>query len=119
MPATTTRKGATANDPQDIPNAIDDDLETRWPTETYGSADFSGLAAEKDGVGMWVQVADPVAFDRLEVELAETGGTLEVWVGDGPPAADQLPGDWGRVVGRGEVPERRFTFPSLPDGDGG
>lgn len=92
--------------------AIDGDRDTFWPTETYTSADFGGLG--KEGVGIWVELAEPAELDRVEVEFGAEGGALELWASaDAPPAAGQDPGDWGTRLGGGPVPADRLQFPSL------
>jgi eukaryotic-like serine/threonine-protein kinase len=97
---------------EDVPRAFDDDRDSFWPSETYSSADLGNL---KDGVGMWVELEEPAALDRVEVLLSSEGGTLELWVGDDPPADDDVPDDWGTLVGRGEIPESEIRFPDLPE----
>jgi eukaryotic-like serine/threonine-protein kinase len=112
--------GAGDHDPQgdlreradDVGSAIDGDLDTFWPTETYTSADFGGLG--KEGVGIWVEFEEPTELDRIEVELGADGGAVELWASaDGPPEADQDPADWGSRLGGGDVPGDRLQFPSL------
>jgi eukaryotic-like serine/threonine-protein kinase len=112
--------GSRDHDPQgdeqersgDVAAAIDGDRDTFWPTETYTSADFGGLG--KEGVGIWVELAEPAELDRVEVELGADGGALELWASaDGPPSSDQDPGDWGTRLGGGPVPADRLQFPSL------
>lgn len=102
--------------PDDVENAIDGDGDTFWPTETYRSADFSGLP--KSGVGIWLELEEPRALDRVEVELSVEGGSLELWASaDGPPSDDQLPDEWGTRLGGGTVPAARMQFPELPDSE--
>lgn len=96
-----------------VGSAHDGDPDTFWPTETYRSADFSGLP--KSGVGIWLELEEPQALDRVEVELNVAGGSLELYASDqGPPDDEQLPGDWGTRLGGGEVPDARLQFPDLP-----
>jgi eukaryotic-like serine/threonine-protein kinase len=96
-----------------VTNAHDGDPETFWPTETYRSSEFSGLP--KSGVGIWLELEEPQALDRVEVELNVPGGSLELYASDqGPPDDEQLPGDWGTRLGGGEVPDARLQFPDLP-----
>ncbi len=98
----------------DVPLAFDGDPDTFWPTETYNSADFGGFP--KSGVGIWAELEAATALDRVEVELSTEGGSIELWASpDGPPAADQVPGDWGVRLGGGEVPAAQLQFPNLPD----
>lgn len=95
--------------------AIDGDAETYWPTETY-RAGLEGVG--KSGVGLWIELAEPAELDRVEVELSEADGSLELWASaDGPPASDQVPEDWGTRLGGGQVPDARMQFPQLPDGE--
>ncbi|WP_157041844.1 protein kinase domain-containing protein [Nitriliruptor alkaliphilus] len=99
-----------------VENAHDGDADTFWPTETYRSSDFSGLP--KSGVGIWLELEEPQALDRVEVELNVAGGSLELYASDqGPPDDEQLPGDWGTRLGGGEVPDARLQFPNLPRGE--
>jgi eukaryotic-like serine/threonine-protein kinase len=99
--------------PEDIPAAFDGDLDTSWPTSGYSSADFGNL---KDGVGMWVQLDDPAELDRVEVTLGSAGGALQLYVGEGAPDPDQVPDDWGQLIGEGPIPEDDVAFRDLPDG---
>jgi eukaryotic-like serine/threonine-protein kinase len=102
--------------PDDVGNAYDGDPDTYWPTETYRSADFGGFP--KSGVGIWLELEEPAALDRVEVEHSAAGGSLELWVSDGgPPDDEQLPDDWGTRLGGGEVPAERMQFPNLPDSE--
>jgi hypothetical protein len=102
--------------PGDVEEAFDDDPESYWPTETYHSANFGGY--DKAGVGIWLELEEPAQLDRVVVELSAAGGTLELWGSEGgPPAADQLPEDWGTRLGGGEVPDRRTQFADLADGE--
>jgi eukaryotic-like serine/threonine-protein kinase len=96
----------------DVGNAVDGDLETFWPTETYTTADFGGLG--KDGVGIWLELEEQTALDRVELELGAEGGAVELWASeDGPPAPEVVPGDWGSRLGSGPVPGDRLRFPDL------
>lgn len=116
--------GSGAHDPggdqgersDDAPLAVDGDPGTFWPTETYNSADLGGF--DKGGVGLWVELVERTTLDRVEVELSNEGGTLELWASsDGPPDAEQDPDGWGIRLGGGEVPATTLEFPGLPDGE--
>ncbi|MEX1163344.1 MAG: protein kinase [Nitriliruptor sp.] len=98
----------------DVDFAFDGDPETYWPTETYNSADFGGF--DKAGVGIWLELETPTALERVEVELSNEGGSVELWASpEGPPADDQIPDGWGTRLGGGPVPAAQLQFPNLPD----
>ncbi|MEX1178554.1 MAG: protein kinase [Nitriliruptor sp.] len=100
----------------DVPLAHDGDSETYWPTETYNSADFGGF--DKAGVGVWFELEEPTALDRVEVELSDAGGSIELWASaDGPPSPETGPDDWGTRLGDGEVPATQLQFPNLPEAE--
>jgi putative peptidoglycan lipid II flippase len=100
----------------DVDNAIDGDLDTFWPTESYNTADLGGL---KDGVGVWIELEGTSSLSHVEVTLSRDGGELELWVGDGPPDGDQQPDDWGTLVGQGRIEADDVRFPDLPRGTDG
>lgn len=85
--------------PEDVDKAFDDDPDTAWQTQRYNSADLGGL---KDGVGMWVDLGEPVAVGRLDIELRPAGADLEVYAADEPPPTgvgdDWAPSQWGERV---------------------
>ncbi len=71
-----------------ISNAIDGDTKnTAWTTETYDTADFSGL---KDGVGLIVDAGKPVTPTELDVTTLAPGWTAEIYGSDASTPPDQL-----------------------------
>lgn len=77
-----------AEHPEDIALAHDDDPSTAWKTEGYNSPDLGGL---KSGVGMWVQADGAIA--HAEIDLAVPGTSVELYALDEEPDGD--PSSWG------------------------
>jgi hypothetical protein len=76
----------------EVRNVFDRDTTTTWSTETYASGELG-----KDGVGIYVWAARPVAAKRLEVVTATSGFTARVY------GANSIPTDlagWGQPIGR-------------------
>jgi hypothetical protein len=71
-----------------VPNTIDGDPVTAWDTERYDTSRFGGL---KTGVGLLVDLGEPVAVRQVELGL-RPGTDVELRVGDAVGAsADELP----------------------------
>ncbi len=121
-----------AEHPETVADAHDGDPRTSWTTEQYrGSANFGGL---KVGVGLWFDVGADSDVDVLEVDLAASGGSFEIYAVDElPDAVDGLIG-WDRPrftvesaqattpIDVGDLGERRFWllwFTELPQNDAG
>ncbi len=63
-----------------------------WRTERYNSSDFGGL---KDGVGLIVELSEPVSLRTVTVRSPKRGWSFELYVSDTSPA-DTI--DWGEPV---------------------
>ena len=77
--------------PEATQNAIDGNLSTVWDTERY-RGDFQSLG--KDGVGLYVDAARPVAGRRIDLATPTPGFTASVY------AANNVPADiagWSKV----------------------
>jgi hypothetical protein len=78
--------------PYEVQNAIDHDRNTSWSTETYAG----GNLASKQGVGLYVTAAAPVAARALEVRSPTPGWRAEVYAARTAPAST-LAG-WGKPI---------------------
>jgi serine/threonine-protein kinase len=76
----------------DTGNAIDGDPETTWTTERYNDPEWGGL---KPGVGLILELEQPVDLAALELDTSSSGWQAEVYVTD--RAGDALE-DWGDPV---------------------
>jgi tRNA A-37 threonylcarbamoyl transferase component Bud32 len=73
--------------PEDVPKAYDGDPRTVWNTQRYTTASFGNL---KPGVGIWFDLGEPVAVERVSMLLATAGVDLEVYASDEPFADGEL-----------------------------
>jgi eukaryotic-like serine/threonine-protein kinase len=89
-----------------VGRAIDGNLLTAWPTETYDSRDFGHAKA---GVGIYVTLASPSVVDGVSVVTLESGWNAAIYA-----AADPSPTltGWGRplAVRTGLGTQTEFTF---------
>jgi hypothetical protein len=61
-------------------NAIDGKSSTDWHSESYDSADFGRL---KDGVGLLVDMGEPIPIKQVSIEFGDApGGTVELRLGN-------------------------------------
>ncbi len=100
--------------PDRVGDAIDGNPETFWQTESYHDADIYG--PEKDGVGLWVSFEGSATLSNVEIDLSREGGAMELWLGDGAPAEDQLPSEWGERIHGGQIGSAELQIDDLPDG---
>lgn len=86
---------------EEADRAIDGDSETSWPTEHY---DFPDVTALKDGVGIYVEAAQPLAAAELRVRTQRGGWEAEVYgaAGQVPEALDGWDGPIGSIAGAPE-----------------
>jgi eukaryotic-like serine/threonine-protein kinase len=66
---------------------------TAWSTEHYDSSDFGGL---KDGVGLAIEVGDPVAAKSMVIKALTPGYDAQIYEATGSPPSS-LSG-WGQPV---------------------
>ena len=88
--------------PELVRDAVDDDAEgTAWVSEHY---DFPDLASFKEGVGIYVETAEPVTARTLEVLTNAGGWTGEVYAAsEGPPETlEEWEGPIGQVSNASE-----------------
>ena len=88
--------------PKEVPNAFDGDPETRWRTMQYrNNPDLGGL---KRGVGVVLDLGEPVPVRELKLILSGQGTDLDIRVPEDDPAGTTEPPmrsdrDW-QVVGK-------------------
>ena len=75
--------GDRQENPSQVQNAIDDEPTTAWATQTYKTADFSGL---KPGVGLLLDLRTSRALHTVTVALTAPGADVQLFVSDAPPA---------------------------------
>lgn len=71
--------------------AIDDDADTAWPTQTY----YDPLELQKAGVGLVLDLGQPNDVEEVRLTLQEPGGSFELRVA--PPDSEDVPSrpeDW-------------------------
>lgn len=79
---------------EEAPNAIDGSEDTAWRTEGYESADLGGL---KPGVGLILDLGEPVAVGAVAVRTPTPGWTFQLRPsGDGAEFGEPLPDTDGR-----------------------
>ncbi|HSO97157.1 MAG TPA: protein kinase [Acidimicrobiia bacterium] len=85
---------------QDVQLAIDGNLKTVWPTETYNTRDFGH---GKSGVGIYVTVAQPSTISTVTVDTAESGWNAQIYAAT--TASSSAPStnrsSWGRPLATG------------------
>ncbi|HEX8102517.1 MAG TPA: protein kinase [Solirubrobacteraceae bacterium] len=102
--------GGDGEHPEQLPNAVDQDRNTTWSTESYTTGELS-----KAGVGLYVDARPGVAASTLQVRTAKDGWTAEIYGAlKGPPKAIDAPG-WTKLGG-GRVASHRQRF-TLETGD--
>jgi serine/threonine-protein kinase len=74
------------------PLAADGDAATSWETNEYKTRAFGGL---KSGVGLRLDLTDPVDVRRVKVSSPSSGWDAAIYVADRPGATL---GDWGEPV---------------------
>ena len=97
--------GGTGEHADEVGNAFDSAPSTTWSTETYTGGELG-----KDGVGLYVFTAGPVAGRRLEVTTPTPGFDAQVY------GSNAIPGDiegWGKPLARlrGDGQRLRSTLP--------
>lgn len=91
--------------PSDVDNAIDGDPETAWTTVNY----YDPLEAQKDGVGLYLDLGEAVSVREVRLTLLSADNDLQIMVA--PPDAGEAPGDldgW-TPVGAVEGSEQNVT----------
>jgi serine/threonine-protein kinase len=89
--------GDSVEHPDEVGYAIDGDPATVWPTEEYTTDPVVETAANKPGVGLVVEAADPVQGTSMSISSLDGGWDAQIYAAaDGPP--DSLDG-WGQPVG--------------------
>ncbi|MFA9443873.1 protein kinase [Egicoccus sp. AB-alg6-2] len=73
--------------------AVDGDLQTSWGTESYADAHFEG---RKDGVGLVIDLGEPVEVRTVVVQLVRGGVDVEIYAADQLPDAAQGLDGWGQ-----------------------
>ncbi len=98
--------GDGTEDPDAVSAAADGDASTAWSTDTYASRDFGAL---KEGVGVWVELADDVSFGQVEVSTAESGWSGQIYLAEEGGSALAA---WGSPLAAGtNLPAKhRFDF---------
>jgi eukaryotic-like serine/threonine-protein kinase len=90
----------------EVPNVLDDDLATFWPTETYENPDVAGSGL-KPGVGLILRLDGVQDVDRLEVRTLTEGWAAQIYLAEGF-GADR--GEWGPVVAEGRELGQQVSF---------
>ncbi|HEX5535190.1 MAG TPA: hypothetical protein VFX33_15730 [Actinomycetales bacterium] len=68
-------QGDDGENDSDVPDAIDGDAGTWWPSSTYKTQDFGGL---KDGVGVVVELAEKSTVNSVTLGFHGSGGAFEL-----------------------------------------
>jgi hypothetical protein len=69
--------------PDQVQNATDDEPTTAWATQSYKTAEFSGL---KSGVGLLIDLRKPTALHSATVAFTSPGTSVELRVSETAPA---------------------------------
>jgi eukaryotic-like serine/threonine-protein kinase len=80
--------------------AIDGDTGSAWRSEHYDTAQFGGI---KKGVGLAVDLGDPVDVSALTLTAPGTGGIVEMRTADSPDYEGSSAVARGRIEGSGKV----------------
>jgi serine/threonine-protein kinase len=78
--------------------AIDGNLKTAWPTQTY-----DGGQLNKPGVGIYVQAASAVAASKLVLYTSTTGFNATIYGTDSTPDANSFKASNWKAVGSADV----------------
>ena len=106
------------------PRAVDGDPTTTWRSQSYRTAAFGGL---KDGVGLSLKLESPAVLRAVQLDVARTGGTVEVRIGDAPDidssklvATQDLTSEQLTIRAAGATPAQyvMLWFTSLPRDSG-
>jgi serine/threonine-protein kinase len=76
-----------AENPDQVPFAIDGSAQTAWSTDHYNTAEFGGL---KQGLGIWLSLARESSVDAVTITSPLEGWRFEVRAGASPEAADPI-----------------------------
>jgi hypothetical protein len=95
--------GGGAESPTTVALALDEDPETAWETEHYGTAEFGNL---KDGVGIYLDAGRGVVARGVRVVTPRKGWKLELYVSNTIPSSVA---GWTKV-GSGTMNATRKTF---------
>jgi eukaryotic-like serine/threonine-protein kinase len=88
--------GQDGEHPERVADAIDDDPESTWITETYTAPVIADAISGKDGVGLILDAGEPVEATALTVQSLAPGWTATIYGAEaGPP--DDLAG-WGTPI---------------------
>lgn len=63
---------------------VDDDISTGWRTDRYNSPAFGNL---KPGMGILVDLGEPVRLSTIQLQLATAGATAQIRVGERDPGS--------------------------------
>ena len=97
---------------EEVPLAVDGNpTGTSWTTENYTTGPALPDAADKEGVGLIVETAEPVAAREMEITTDLPGWSGQIYgAAEGPP--DDLAG-WGEPLEDGFTMEEEETTVSL------
>lgn len=96
---------------EDAPRAYDGKADTSWQTQTY----YDPLEAQKDGVGMWIDLGSAQDVGNVALTLDGTGTDLELRAA--PEAAVEAPESmdaWqeiGKATGAGDTAQIKLDKP--------
>lgn len=81
--------------------AVDGDAATSWPTEEYDTGSF-----QKDGVGLVLAPAEPVAARGLDIETSTPGFDVTIYGSDAPVAPDSIDSGWTEIASEDAVEDK-------------
>jgi serine/threonine-protein kinase len=88
--------GGDGEHPERVQDAIDDDPESTWITQTYGAPVIADAISGKEGVGLIVDAGSAVEATSITIQSAAPGWTATIYrAADGPPT--DLAG-WGDPI---------------------
>jgi hypothetical protein len=79
-------EGSTPENPDQVSNAIDGDPATSWDTLNY----YDPLELQKSGVGLYVDLGEPVPVSQVEVLLTTSDSDVELRIL--PEGSGDVPG---------------------------
>jgi serine/threonine protein kinase len=88
--------GEDGEHPERVADAIDDDPESTWITETYTAPVIADAISDKEGVGLILDAGEPVEATSITVQSVAPGWTATIYGAETGPLEDLE--SWGEPI---------------------